>query len=154
MITLELCEDMALLASIAHDPAVWALVHDDRAADGLTQVNRLYLLVKYGDDVAGFFALDCLGGDTVEVHTCLLPKYRGRIGLQAGRALIDCAFGRLNQQAITTKVPVFNRAALFFAMKCGFIIVGVDTQSFMRDGVLYDQHMMKIERGGICQWQQ
>lgn len=147
MIALELCDDLALLESIAHDPAIWSSVHDDRAPDGLTQVNRLYLLVKHGDDVAGFFALDCLADNTVEVHTCLLPQYRGRIALDAGKALYDCVFNRLNQRKILTKIPVFNRSALVYAMKFGFIIVGVDSKSFMRDGVLYDQHMMSLSKG-------
>lgn len=146
MIALELCDDLALLESIAHDPAIWSSVHDDRAPDGLTQVNRLYLLVKHGDDIAGFFALDCLADDTVEVHTCLLPRYRGRIALDAGKALIDCAFSRLNQRKILTKVPVFNRSALVYAMKCGFIIVEINPESFMRGGVLYDQYMMSLSK--------
>jgi RimJ/RimL family protein N-acetyltransferase len=152
MISLELCDDLGLLESIAHDPAIWLSVHDDRAPDSLTQVNRLYLLVKHGDNVAGFFALDCLADDTVEVHTCLLPQFRGRIALDAGKALIDCVFGRLSQRKILTQVPVFNRSALVYAMKCGFIIVGINPESFMRGGVLYDQHMMSLSKGGgLCQ---
>ena len=146
MIALELCDDLALLESIAHDPAIWSSVHDDRAPNALSQTNRLYLLVKHGSDVAGFFALDCLAGESVEVHTCLLPKYRGRIAFDAGKALIDCVFNRLNQRKILTQVPAFNRAALVYAMKCGFIIVGINPESFMRDGVLYDQYMMLLSK--------
>lgn len=81
-----------------------------------------------------------------EVHTMILPEGRGRKGIKAGKRGIDWIFQHTECQKLTSLVPEFNKQANYYARLCGFIVEGICTKSFMKNGILHDQTMFGRER--------
>lgn len=89
---------------------------------------------------------------TYEIHTCVLPTFRGRPAIREGKAAGAWMFENTPCQKVVTLVPENNRPALAYALATGLEKEGLVRQSFLKDGQLLDQTLLGIEKGGwLCQ---
>lgn len=138
--------DMALVASIMKDPAIWPHIHEDTVeCNPIDHDGFNWMLVDDGEP-AGVFMVHALGTYCYEMHTCLLPRIWGHKAAHAAQILLGWAFTDTICEKMVTNVPAYNRAALRFARTGGMVEEGVNRASFMRNGVLIDQIMLGITK--------
>ena len=82
-----------------------------------------------------------------EVHTCLLPIAWGK-STEMGKEMVTWLFNNTPCQRIITNVPTFNKLALILAINVGFKEFGRNVKSFIRNGILYDQIVLGMSKGG------
>lgn len=92
------------------------------------------------------FILHPWNGITLEVHTNIIPERRGKDAIIETMRSMSWIFNNTSCLKIVTHVPFFNRQAKLFALKCKMKHEGVNRQSFMKNGVLYDQDILGITR--------
>ena len=85
---------------------------------------------------------------TYEIHTCILPPYRGRAAIHAGKDAGAWMFENTQCRKIVTLVPEDNRPALFHALNSGMRKEGLIKDSFLQDGDLSDLILLGLEKGG------
>lgn len=156
MMRLEQTHDMELVKETLNHPSIWPYIHDDASNyANPVDIDNVYWLAVYNSEsvYCGLFMLCKTNYITCEIHTCLLPEFRGEIALLAGKELINYAFTKIQCKKLISNVPSYNNAALKFALKCGLEIEGINKESFMLDGVIYDQTMVGITYKGwlLCQ---
>lgn len=81
-----------------------------------------------------------------ELHECFLPEVRGATAIAAALAFREWIWETSICQRLIGNIVESNKAALWFARRCGMKVFGVNKQSFMRDGQLQDQIMVGISR--------
>ena len=135
-------------------PDIYPQISDDesplpdywQASEGHT-----YCLVTDGDEVLGLWAFIKKNAVVWEIHTCILPKARGRKAYEALKLLPAWAWANLKgARRIVTEVPDYNRPALVFALKAGMDKYGVNPKSYLKDGELHDVILLGISRGEQC----
>lgn len=114
------------------------------------QHETILYLVPIEDKPLGVFMVFPTTSVCFEVHTNILPEYWGK-ALEAAKALIAWVFTQTECEKLITRVPAFNKLAYQLAIRVGMRSEGVNTKSFRKHGMLFDQHMMGIEKGSLCQ---
>ncbi len=152
---LERTHDMELVREILAHPAIWPHIHDDGVSEPApVDAPSLYWLLVQADGVGGVFLLHPHNTACYEVHTCLLPRMWGAQATTATHLVRAWMFQNTPCQKLITNVPADNLLALRFAKRCGMTPEGVNRRSFLKGGVLLDQHVLGLTKEEwLCQQQ-
>ena len=97
---------------------------------------------------AGLWMFKPWNSTTYEIHTCVLPPFRGKAAIHAAKDAGDWMFENTQCRKVVTLVPEDNRAALLYALATGMEKEGLVTNSILKDGDLLDQTLLGIGKGG------
>lgn len=153
---IERTTDADLVRSVVTHPEIYPFISDDHSpavedyappvADGI------YWLACYsGNALAGLFMAHPWNGITYEIHTCILPAFRGVRAREATAAVLAWIFSNTNCLKLVTHVPVWNEAAFRLATASGMKPEGINRQSFMKNQIIHDQTLLGITR---TEWKQ
>jgi len=147
--------DPVLIKKTITNPSVYPHVSDDMspAPEDFSPViddGIFYVTATRDGEYKGLFMLHPINGVTLEVHTCLLPSARGAAYVYAKR-LLSWVWENTAAMRVVTQVPANNRLARKLALAAGMTEYGLNPQSFMKDGMLYDIHLLGISREDLCQ---
>jgi len=147
--------DIGKIKPIMTHPAVYPWVSDDSAPDPkdfepVINDHVYYLLVE-SDSPLAVFLYHPHNAITYEVHTCVLPGGYGECARAAAKMSLQWMINNTDARKIITYVPFNNAKARQFALRCGLSIEGINRASFLKNGVVYDQYLLGITRGEICQ---
>lgn len=144
---IEFTDDSGFVLHCLKSPKVWRMGVDDAFKDTnpgkitkLDKGNNVWVKTPQGVFIGipqNFVTYDC--------HIALLPSAEGRAA-EVSKAVIDFVFNNTNILRLNASVPSFNLLARRLAEKCGFKLIGINEKSFLRDGVLHDQHFYGISK--------
>ena len=143
-------EDKDLMISIIQDKAVLPSIIDDGPlsdVEFLLWSDKVYCLAY---DSGVLFILVPSNLVSYEVHTCILPQFRGEYAVEAAKLAIEWVFSKTPCQKISTLIPVINTAAYALACRAGMKKEGINRKSFLKNGCLYDQIIMGLCREDLC----
>jgi RimJ/RimL family protein N-acetyltransferase len=148
-ISIERSRDYDLLWRIATDPSIYGPASDDfsperEAWDIPQRDDFVYLLARSGKQVLGFAAFFPVNGVTVDAHLCFLS--RGPVNQQAFAKMLGWMWGATKTERIVGAIPEYNRAAISFSRRAGFLEYGVNPKSWMKDGKLHSLICLGISR--------
>ena len=152
-LTIAPVSDAEIIRSVAGHPKIWPYISDDfcgKPEDFKPDKDDLYLGAFAGETCVGIFAYHAHSQVLAEVHSCVLPEWRGEPAIQAARDSLAFVFDKTPVKKVITHVPVYNRAALRFAERVGMVKEGFNRASFMKNGVLQDQTVLGILEGELC----
>jgi len=137
-------------AILGHDSVYFDTIDDFVDPDGRYRIGEIFInshicYVLSPNDFS-IFVFVPVNGVTYEAHTAILPEGRGRKGIEAGISVLSWMFTETRCMKIITWIPVFNRSAVYFARNCGLNWEGTNSQSFLKDGKLYDQYLYGIRK--------
>lgn len=152
MIEYGITRDESFIHRCLTDPALWRMGKDD----ALAGVNpRLFfapmdgvLYVKAGE--YGLLVGMPVNHVSVDVHVALLPSARGK-AVEICKGAVQWVFN--NSQSVlrmTASIPECNKLAIRLAGTVGMEFIGINRKSFLKDGVLYDQHFFGISKEDVC----
>ncbi len=136
-------EHQELIKAIITHPGIYNDVSDDGAVDSkdyepVIHDNIYYLLCD-----AGIFIYMPINSITWEVHSCILPKFRGK-SLDSAKESVQWMFNNTDCKKIITHVPSFNERAYVYAKSAGLEDEGINKKSFLKDGKIYDQWVLGV----------
>lgn len=143
---IEQCRDAKLINSIVTHPKIYPHITDDFFpppeefnSEAFLNVDGVYILTpKEGDRVYGAFQVVRHTGVLFEMHTCLLPECK--VKLDCAKALVSWVFTNTTCRKLFTWAH--SKKYYDFVLKAGFVEEGVCQKSFIKNGVLLDQHLM------------
>jgi hypothetical protein len=130
-------QDVETINAILNHPAVYPHAtqgHDVGVLDirGQMEAQNLHvLMIKDGE--GGCIILDPYDDATLELHTCILPDFRGKAAEQVAAETLRFAFGDLGGLDLLTRVQISNRGADLFARQVGF--VRISDEENPKDGI-------------------
>lgn len=150
MIEIRPVTDPGFIRGVFTHPDVWDWLCDDGSRDSAAFEPAIHPLVAYVAPCLDGEPMGCLmlvrGGDAVmELHSALLPAFRGRFTQPVFNALLDFIRAQFPAVArLRTWVPGNNRAAFVAAKRVGFAHVGTEPRAFRKDNQLHDLHLFGV----------
>ena len=124
-------------------PEIFQTISEDGMTDVPMPEGVLYLC-GYVPELIGCFILHKQGAITLECHVQVLPEYRKDYAEQFGHAVIDWAWENTGAQKIVAQVPFLYPNVRDFALKMGFKVEGMNRESYLKNGEIYDQWYLGI----------
>lgn len=148
--TFERSKDWQAIKTIVTHARVYPHITDDFSPardkwEPLTNGAVEYILVRDKDEVLGLWAFE-VGSVCWRVHTCLLPCAWGKRGIEAAEQMAQWIWTNTPCLRIITEVPSYNTLAFRFATSAGMERYGVNPQSYMKNGKLWDVSLLGISK--------
>lgn len=145
--------DNETIKGIYANESIWPFVTDDGAldihainfTDALNNQGVYFIIVEDNNKPVGIFLFNPWNTACYEMHSAVLPEYRGEGSMEAARLVGMWMFSNTLCQKLVTQIPVTNYAARALARVCGMVKIGNNDRSFLKNGKLIDQHIY-----GIC----
>lgn len=145
--------DADIVKKIYGHEDIWPYIVDDGSpdidklnfADVLKNPNIYFLIVEENDYPVALFLFHPWNSITYEMHSAVLPEYRGAGSKEAAYLAGMWMFNNTSCLKIVTLVPKPNYAARALAKICGMKQEGYISKSFLKNGTLFDQYIF-----GIC----
>lgn len=144
--------DESLIRDTITHPKVYPMASDDSspAPEDYKTTFSPYVtyLGCYDDDCryVGLFMLIKRNAAVVELHTFLLPKAWGPKAKACASAAAKWIWENTKFTRVVTFVPDFNRLAIKFAESGGMTQYGLNPQSWLKNGKVFDTVLMGISR--------
>lgn len=147
MITFRCTTDLAYVRGVFTHPDVWPFICEDGASEfvPLDHPSVVYVVPECDGEPMGCLMLQSMGSVNVELHTAILPPFRGKPTTEAYRAFLawlPATFPSVKH--LRTWVPSFNRPALIAAKRVGFIERGIEPHAFLKHGTACDLHLFGV----------
>ena len=145
--------DTDIIKAIYADEKIFPYVTDDGTPDidavdftgALGNQGMYFLLAEDNDKPVGVFLFHPWNTVCFEMHSAVLPAFRGQGSMDAARAAGLWMFSNTLCQKIVTHIAVTNYAARALAKVCGMKQEGINRKSFLKNAGLLDQYIF-----GIC----
>lgn len=132
------------ILSLVRDDLCGGIENIDLAAVGAVQGLEFYLMVADGE-AAGIINLRHKNVICGEIHVAFLPHARGRIALHCFREALGFMF-REGLLKIITTTPSYILPARIGLVAAGFVREGINRNSVLKGGKLYDMIYYGLER--------
>ncbi len=142
-----------LITSVVTDPDIWETATEDghEPDSYFPDVNSNCFIAAVEDkEVIGVFELRALNKVLLDVHPYILPEFRGKKALEAGRKLLEWVYFNAPQYAkLTGTVPTIYKNVKIYCNMLGFKEEGFNKSSFLKNGQILDQWYLGITREEI-----
>jgi len=106
----------------------------------------IYLLCEENDEAVGVITFTAESSSVVDSHIAFLPNRSGN-AVEFARQSADWIFENTDYIKIVGKTPFCNRHAHIFALRVGFKDEGINRESYVKDGEVYDMWYTGITKG-------
>ncbi len=146
--------DNDIIRAVYSDESVWPYITDDGTPDintvdfiePLKNQAIYFLIVEDNNTPAAVFLFHPWNTVTYEMHSAVMPKYRGEGSIEAARLAGMWMFSNVVMcMKLVTHIAVNNLPAIVLARKGGMHKEGINRKSFLKNGKLIDQYIY-----GIC----
>ena len=147
--------DVDFIKKVINHPQIAPFIRDDGTPKDLN-INyekvvtdrNLFFLIMINDKMekCGYFFFHPWNSFCFEVHTLILPEYRGEEASKFCEEGATWIFNETQCRKIVTQVPTWNNRAYALAKKAGMKTEGMNEASFLWHGKLYDQYLMGIKK--------
>jgi hypothetical protein len=142
--------DADLVKAIVTHPQIWPKITDDNAGspeDWQPSMSDAawYVLIWDDEDLLGLWAFFPENSVTWKAHICFLPDAYGR-SKWATMELFDWIWHTTECQRIIGEIAWSNRLALRMVISAGCVPFGIDSASFLKNGILEDRVAVGISR--------
>lgn len=129
---------------------------DELDTKAMVENDIVYFLAGVVDEkVASMFFYHPHNQAMYEVHSAVLPEYRGKLAVKMAAESLKWMFTNTECRKVITHVPIYNIPALSIAKRVGMIVEGVNRASIMKSGTMTDQTILGITKEeSLCQQQQ
>lgn len=132
-------DDTEFILSVFDDKDIKDYLCDDASRDVQSVDIDSFLFLICGDD--GFFLLVPKNGVAYELHVAFLPKCRGQKVNEYAKDMFEWLSENTPAKKLIAEIPKYNYRAKAAAIKNGFVLHGISTNSFMKNNRLMDQYI-------------
>ena len=126
-----------------------SLPREEFDATAMLQCDAAYTIGWFEDcKLAAVATLRPWNTVTYEIHTCVSPEHRGQQAVSVGKETLQWMFNSTDCKKIVAIIPTFNKQAIVFVLMLGMEKEGMVRKSFLKNGTLWDQCILGIEKGG------
>ena len=138
-------EDISLIKSVLCHPEIYNRIQEDGAVsreDFEPPTNAIYIT---DDQNKAVMIYHWASNITLECHIHVLPEHRKEASIFCQLAL-EWAWDNTEATKIVAQIPDLYPDVLKFAIKNGFVIEGLNSDSYMKDGKIHSQFYLGIKR--------
>lgn len=141
--------------------AIWVVnqVFDEISEDGVDTflpdvINENWVTLFDGDDCVGMYRVHQLNSISHQIHAFILPEHRERWAKESGRVILKWCLDNLEFNKLIAEIPDKYINVYKFTKGMGFKDEGINRQSFLKDGKIWDTYRLGQTRKEIKEWLQ
>ena len=131
---------------VLSDPEIYATIAEDGVV-GIPMPEDFLYVCGYVPDLIGCFILHEQNCITYECHVQVLPEYRKEYAYDFGKRVIEWTWENTRARKIVAQIPFLYPNVRDFALDMNFQIEGINKQSYLKDGEVFDQWHLGIVGG-------
>jgi len=153
MITLERTNNGSLINSVLLDSEMFPRISEDGVNGVILNDKSIYLSVHDDQSLIGVFQLDSANSTSINIHPCILKKYRNK-SYKVMNVFYSWVLENLpkNLLKINAEIPTKYKEVYRFAKQVGFSDEGLNRQSIIKGGFIWDQYRLGITRQEMIQF--
>ena len=144
--------DIDLIKSVMFIDEIWDSVVEDGYKKEHYEPNLqtvIWLSIKENDKVIALGSLDIINKVTLSGHPLVIPEYRGD-----SLRIMNCVFNWFISEdhsyiKLIAEVPSLFKKVMSFAERAGFNYEGTRTDSYMKNGAIYDVNLYGITKSEL-----
>ncbi len=157
MIEFKEITDKKVIKSILFN--MWDRISEDgQESDGFEFDNKpeyLWLGIYSKDDgLIGMFFLHPLNQTTLQIHIHIIEKYRSKYAYESGSKIIEWFAENDDYNKLIAEIPVIFQDVYFFTRKFGFIVEGINRESYTKNGKIHGQYRLGLTKKEADKWLQ
>ena len=138
-------EDIQAIKSIVCHPEIYDRIQEDGAVSCEEFEPTLEAMYIMDEQNKGVMIYHWANGITLECHVHVLPEHR-KEALKFGQLALEWAWDNTEATKIVAQIPDLYPDVLKFAIKNGFVIEGLNSDSYMKGSKIYSQFYLGIKR--------
>lgn len=145
-------EDMAAVKSFVTQPEIWdAICEVPTDPEFYDLPEGFWLMMLSGNDLIGVYYIHWIGAACCQIHAHVNPVWRQSIeSLQTGKEALRWIYDHLPQcRKVIARVPTLYENVRAYCELHKMRVEGVNRQSVLRHGELYDEYLIGITRQEI-----
>ena len=131
-------------------------VFDEISEDGVDTylpdvVNEHWVALYHGECI-GMYRVHQVNGVTYQIHSFILKEHRKQWAKESGRTILEWCLDNLEFNKLIAEIPAKYQNVLNFTRHQGFQDEGINRQSFLKDGKIWDTYRLGMTREEIESW--
>lgn len=132
-------------------------VFDEISEDGVDVyipdvINEHWVALFHMKQCIGMYRLHQINGITFQIHAFILPDYREKWAKESGKVILQWCLDNLEFNKLVAEIPVKYQNVYHFTKSQGFKDEGINRESFLKDGEIWDTYRLGMTHKEIEQW--
>lgn len=106
--------------------------------------DRIYL-VGWDEEPFGVTSFAPKSSIVYNAHFQVIPEYRKSHAIDFAKECIRWLWDNTKAKKIVAEIPEFHQNVIHFGHKVGFVVEGINSKSFLKDGKLHNQIYLGLE---------
>ena len=127
-------------------------VFDEISEDGIDlyvpDVVNEHWIALYKDQLIGMYRIHQVNAITYQIHAFILPEFRCH-SKESGEVILKWCLDNLDFNKLIAEIPAKYENVLNFTRHQGFKDEGINRESFLKDGKIWDTYRLGITRKEI-----
>lgn len=129
--------------------SMWDDISEDGAEEYYPDVVGEYWVQMFTDETIGLYRLHRLNAITYQIHAFILPKHRENHANESGKMILQWCRDNLEFNKLVAEIPFKYENVYRFTLAQGFRDEGVNRESFLKNGKIWDQWRLGLLRSEI-----
>jgi len=145
---IEQTDDLKAVKDVLTYPGIWETISgdfDDKEAFEVPKDDHIYLLGYNEGQVIGLFVVHKRGNNWF-CHVQVKPEYRQEHANEFGTKVLEWVWNNTEINKLRALIPEIYPNVKAFSELMGFSEESVITNSYVKNGLLYDKWLMMIKR--------
>lgn len=139
--------------------AIWIIdqVFDEISEDGIDSyvpdvISEHWVTLFDGENCVGMYRLHQVNAITYQIHAFIRPDHRERWAKESGKVILHWCLDNLEFNKLIAEIPAKYQNVYHFTKGQGFKDEGINRQSFLKDGEIWDTYRLGMTREEIKTW--
>lgn len=146
--------DAGIILNAFENEQLWDEISEDGVESYIPDVINEFWVALTDDKLIGFYRIHALNTITYQIHAFILPEFRKKYAKQSGELILHWCLDMLEFNKLVAEIPFKYENVYRFTKSMGFKDEGINRQSFLKDGKIWDAHRLGITREEITWYQQ
>jgi len=107
-----------------------------------------------GENCVGMYRVHQLNGISHQIHAFILKEHREKWAKESGRVILHWCLDNLEFNKLIAEIPAKYMNVVNFTRHQGFKDEGINRESFLKDGKIWDTYRLGMTRKEIEEWLQ
>ncbi len=157
MIHLREIFDDNIILSVLKTPCIFPRVSSDgQTVENFVFLNKpeyIWMGIYNDDELIGLYFFHPVPLDTVQVHIQIFKDKRDKFAFDAGIAAMHWFIDSPYEKMIA-EIPELYMDVYTFTKKFGFVPAGINKESYIKNGEIYDEFILELTKKGAEAWVQ
>ena len=143
--------DYGIIIGLLADKQLFSEISEDGIDSYIPDVINEYWVLITDKELVGAYRVHQVNSITYQIHAFLLPEQRDK-SKESGKVILEWCIENLEFNKLIAEIPKKYENVYRFTKGMGFKDEGINRESFLKDGKIWDTYRLGQTKKEIEQW--